>query len=953
MLEGFQFHRLDSTPRLDVAPDWTESNRDQTDRVPAQLFAALTAAHAELTSLDVPGAAVAVAWDRLPGSRSIRVLTGGRPHFPSAPAVPGDGLEPVLYPPGSLGERVDTPTLGQQWEQFPVWLRCSGRSDPLWTPDSGATEKPPSRGGFEDYVAHVSEGFVWLVVAEPLTAEDVDKDLLGLETQIPRLRQRENSEPDRIALLRAEARYRELSRAMASGMWNVHILVGGVSLASARRAAGLLCSASDLDELPYALTPSSAASGTLAEVWQGRVDDERDAFASPFPAAGELVAALARPPRRELPGIRIIEPPSFDVTPEHEGTVHLGAVLDEADLPVGEFSVELDTLNRHAFVAGATGSGKSQTVRHVLEGLSARKIPWLVIEPAKAEYALMAGRLGPAGKVLRIRPGAPNNLPVGLNPLQPEPGFPLQTHIDLTGALFMAAFDAQEPFPQVLAHALNRCYADLGWDAVTGDVHTVGGSAKYPTLGDLQRVALDVVEGIGYGKEVASNVRGFIDVRLTSLRLGTPGRFFEGGHVLNFAALLEQNTVLEIEDIGSDTDKAFFIGAILIRLFEHLRVRSAASPASGLRHVTVIEEAHRLLKRVEEGSPTAHAVELFTSLLAEIRAYGEGIVVAEQIPSKIVPDVIKNTALKVLHRLPALDDREAVGATMNLDEAQSRHVVTLPPGRAAIFADGMDRPIRLAMPNRLAAESSVDASIKAPILSTRSVACGPVCVESPCTLRQLNSALRSSDDAQLTLWIELLAIAHLAGQPAPVPSASWLAGLVGRLDRRTLECALAHRVQAAIDTRYTGLAGYYAPESLAAHLAASALAVIDGLPLSCDGSEIAWQAGRYRWIDVLHTLRPRPGDSDERHPLSDSWAARGLDLPGATRSEQWAALKVHPDNYLPARSIVLGTETPPLWAAAVARLSHLSDPVERFAQAASFLDLRVPWAPTVLGLDAS
>jgi hypothetical protein len=950
VLEGFQFHRLDSTPRLDVAPDFVESSRDQTDRVPAQLFAALTAAHAELTSLDVPGvvgAAVAVAWDRSPGSRTIRVLTGGRPHFPSAPAVAGVGLEPVLFPPGSLGERVDTSTIAAQWEQFPVWLRCSGRSDPLWAPDSAATERPPSRGGFEDYVAHVSEGFVWLVVAEPLTVDDVDKDLLALETQIPRLRQRENSEPDRIALLRAEARYRELSRAMASGMWNVHILVGGVSLASARRAAGLLCSASDLDDLPYALTPS-ASSGSLAEVWQGRVDSGRDAFASPFPAAGELVAALARPPRRELPGIRIVEPPSFDVTPEQVGSVHLGAVLDEADLPVGEFGVALDTLNRHAFVAGATGSGKSQTVRHLLEGLSAQGIPWLVIEPAKAEYAMMAGRLGSSGSVLRIRPGAPDALPVGLNPLQPEPGFPLQTHIDLTGALFMAAFDAQEPFPQVLAHALNRCYADLGWDAVTGDVHAVGGSAKYPTLGDLQRAALDVVEGIGYGKEVASNVRGFIDVRLTSLRLGTPGRFFEGGHVLDFAALLERNVVLEIEDIGSDTDKAFFIGAILIRLFEHLRVRSSSAPVGGLRHVTVIEEAHRLLKRVEEGSPTAHAVELFTSLLAEIRAYGEGIVVAEQIPSKIVPDVIKNTALKVLHRLPALDDREAVGATMNLDDAQSRHVVTLPPGRAAIFADGMDRPIRLGMPNRVAFESALGASDAAPIVATRSVACGPVCLSSPCSLRQLNAAGRAADDARLTLWIELLTIAHLAGQPAPVPSPAWLSGLLGRLDRRTVECAVAHRVQAAIDTRYTGLAAYYAPESLAAHLAGSALAVVDGAPSGCDGSEVSWQAGRYRWIDVLYRLRPRPGESDARHPSTDEWAARGLVLSGRTRSEQWAEFRRHPDLYLPARSIVQGT----LWAAAVARLSHLPDPVERFAQAASFLDLRTPWPSTVLGLES-
>ena len=111
----------------------------------------------------------------------------------------------------------------------------------------------------------------------------------------------------------------------------------------------------------------------------------------------------------------------------------------------------------------------------------------------------------------------------------------------------------------------------------------------------------------------------------------------------------------------------------------------------------VIEEAHRLLRASREGA-SAHAVELFASLLAEIRAYGEGIIVVEQIPAKLVPDVVKNTALKVLHRLPANDDREVVGAAMNLDEDQSRQVVSLRPGVAAVFADGMDRPLRIRVP---------------------------------------------------------------------------------------------------------------------------------------------------------------------------------------------------------------------------------------------------------------
>src|SRR5256714_15506998 len=140
------------------------------------------------------------------------------------------------------------------------------------------------------------------------------------------------------------------------------------------------------------------------------------------------------------------------------------------------------------------------------------------------------------------------------------------------------------------------------------------------------------------------------------------------------------------------------MGTLIVRIVEYLRLRARAGLREGLRHVIVIEEAHRLLRAGREGWASAHAVELFASMLAEIRAYGEGLVIAEQIPAKLIPDAVKNTALKVVHRLPARDDRELVGAAMNLDEPQSRQVVSLAPGVAAVFADGMDRPVRVRVP---------------------------------------------------------------------------------------------------------------------------------------------------------------------------------------------------------------------------------------------------------------
>src|SRR6202043_422005 len=208
-----------------------------------------------------------------------------------------------------------------------------------------------------------------------------------------------------------------------------------------------------------------------------------------------------------------------------------------------------------------------------------------------------------------------------------------------------------------------------------------------------------VVAEIGYSQGVTDGVLGFIRVRLASLRHGTTGRFLEGGHPLDFGALLRANVVLEIEDVGDDADKAFLMGAVLIRLAEHLRLtHRAGGRTAGLAHLTVVEEAHRLLRRPEPSGPgsagaAGHAVELFAGLLAEIRAYGEGLVIAEQIPARLVSDVIKNTAVKITHRLPAADDRDAVGATINATPAQSRYLVPLPPGQAAAFADGMDFPV--------------------------------------------------------------------------------------------------------------------------------------------------------------------------------------------------------------------------------------------------------------------
>src|SRR3984885_14252726 len=697
-------------------------------------------------------------------------------------------------------------------------------------------------------VTLMARPFGWLVVAEP--SELIDTEIAELRTQLNVLR-RYDEEHSRFDASRAERRLAELDAFREAGLWNVRVLAGAATEQELRLIAPVLVGSVALAAHPYRLR-SPEEPRDLADALASKLADPVDGAQVPFaPPAGAL-AALTGLPRGEVPGVRVLDPTSFDVTsetmseavsalsaemsadgdPRGEAAIDLGAILDGQDRRVGTCRVPFGTLNRHAFVTGATGSGKSQTVRHMLEQLTGAGIPWLAIEPVKSEYAAMAGRIAENGHITVINPSDPAAVPLSVNPLEPEPGYPVQAHIDMVRALFLAAFDAREPFPQIISQALQRAYEDCGWDPVTGAGRPGARAAPaVPPLAQLQRAALGVIGDVGYGRELQADVRGFVDVRLRSLRTGSAGRFFEGGHPADIAELLRRNVVLAIEDVANDEDKAFLIGTLIIRLVEHLRMRARTAPADGLTHVIVIEEAHRLLRASGDGA-SGHAVELFASLLAEIRAYGEGIMVVEQIPAKLLPDVIKNTALKVLHRLPASDDREVVGAAMNLDADQSRQVVSLRPGVAAVFADGMDRPLRIRVPfggSKERLEQPHDRSV--PVRGRRSSACGPVCVTGrACNLLEPRAAdllAASPEDAWLRIWAEALVLAFLTNRPLPVVPAS-LRGRWAELDQRLRECLLATAVDRSLLGRAIAVRAYYDPVRLTSAAAETALRLLDG-----------------------------------------------------------------------------------------------------------------------------
>jgi uncharacterized protein len=861
-------HRIFQVLRADK-----DKPEDSIEGRPAAIGGALSSIH----SLSQP--LLVVTARSAPGA-PISVLLNAPAELTSPSAgLPGNFT--IDFPLGSSSKRLSKPGLppgcdGLSWLTLPLIFRANEEERTAnisqLLQSRLLTFKPPWAIAF---------------LAKPASELEIKKRIDEISLKVPGLTQRSSQAEAARQLEYIEKELDLLDEIKSFGGWELTTFIGANSEALARSIAGLVAFTDDLLSFPVCF------GRPLASSEQAVTDPSRHVMF----ISHQVLGALVHPPSVEIPGLRAYRAPQFDVVPEQTGDIELGRILDMFDQPVGSLKVSRDTLNRHAFVTGATGSGKSQTVRKLLESLSANNVPWMVVEPAKAEYGAIAGRVAPT-EVVVIRPGALDVPPAGLNPLEPSSisvngktvRFPLQTHIDLLRALFAAAFDADEPFPQVLSEALQRCYKSLGWDPILGET-AAHQTPRYPRLADLHAAALEVVEGIGYGKEVTDNVKGFVNIRIGSLRIGTTGGFFETAHPLKLDELLQKPTVIEIEDLGNDSDKAFLMGILIIRIVEILRLQQMHGlQKPGLNHVLVLEEAHRLLSKSEPGSSRAKAVEMFASLLAEVRAYGQGILVAEQIPSKIVEDVVKNSALKIVHRLPSEDDRSFVGGTMNLSQDQSESVVSFAPGIAAVFTDGMDIPIRVSVDGSGASKERRSSKPPTPPINRRGDGCSERCAKSPCTLRTMqNARLLATQDRSLPMWIELTLVAHLLGRKVPSLKPGFADAVrEAHSDSTVLRCAIGIFVEDRVSRRAAVLSPFFDLAVFTEHLVNSIVSQLKGSD-ACD-EEIDWQIAQFRFADISRELRAwQKGGKSGPHPFSNQFAERAR-IPRADVAVQLEAI---------------------------------------------------------------
>jgi len=432
------------------------------------------------------------------------------------------------------------------------------------------------------------------------------------------------------------------------------------------------------------------------------VDEQFGLGVSAYLTAGE-VSILAGLPQKEVPGIVLDEAVDFGLNErciEKDDAIDIGVLVQKGRKLNIRFALDKKSMMKHTFIAGVTGTGKTTTCHKLL---AASSTPFLVIEPAKTEYRTLAQEENKRkyGDVYVFTLGNESVAPFRINPFELVKGEVISAHIDMVKATFTSAFPMEASMPQILEEAIVKCYENKGWsiDSNTNGIYEdpfgKDKEKSFPIMSELLEEMKKIVKEKGFSAQMQADYEGSLVSRLSNLTVGAKGRMLNCPYSTDFRFIAYNKVVLEMEELKSPEDKALFMGFILSRLSAVIKAEHKRD--SGYRHLTLIEEAHRLLSKVEYGDSGSKktAVETFTDLLAEVRKYGEGLIVVDQIPNKLAPEVLKNTNTKIIHKILARDDKEAVGDTMLMDDKQKEYLSALETGHAIVFTENTDKPVHV------------------------------------------------------------------------------------------------------------------------------------------------------------------------------------------------------------------------------------------------------------------
>lgn len=410
------------------------------------------------------------------------------------------------------------------------------------------------------------------------------------------------------------------------------------------------------------------------------------------------LAMLLSLPHKSVPGFPVVEHVSLakEVIRNNESLmkreVSLGCIFDLGKAYT-ENRVKLDvkSLTQHVFVTGSTGCGKSETIYKLINETKQVGTKFLVIEPAKGEYKNVFGDVNVFGTNPLIMPL------LRINPFSFPTGVHVLEHIDRLTEIFNVCWPMYSAMPAVLKKAMLDAYESCGWDLRLSVNRLSRGEDVYPSFLDLFLSLEKVITESAYSEEVKSNYSGALLTRVESLTNGLNGEIFSVNELSNMV-LFDENCIIDLSRVGSQETKSLIMGILIMRLSEY-RMTGANTPNSALKHLTVLEEAHNILKRVsteqsQEGSNMAgKSVEMITNAIAEMRTYGEGFVIVDQSPTSVDKAAIKNTNTKIVMRLPDEDDRKVSGKAAGMNDKQIDEIAKLPTGVAVVYQNDWVSPV--------------------------------------------------------------------------------------------------------------------------------------------------------------------------------------------------------------------------------------------------------------------
>ena len=422
------------------------------------------------------------------------------------------------------------------------------------------------------------------------------------------------------------------------------------------------------------------------QLWENEAD-------SLFYTAGTLVSGRELPmhlglPTRSVHGLPIIEHAEFgrnvpDEAMPDEDKMNLGKIYHMGKEEAAELLLNRQAMASHTFITGSTGTGKSNAVYHLLDEITKNgQTTFLVVEPAKGEYKNVFGNCTD----VQVFGTNPRETPLlRMNPFAFPENIHILEHIDRLVEIFNACWPMYAAMPAVLKDAIERSYQKVGWDLRNSESE----KGIFPTFFDLLDILPGVIEESHYSKDTQSDYVGALCTRVKSLTNGIYGSVLCAEDALSDAEMFDQNVIVDLSRVGSMETKSLLMGILVMKLQEYRMCSSGMN--SRLRHVTVLEEAHNLLRKTsaeqsQEGANLqGKSVEMLANAIAEMRTYGEGFIIADQAPGLLDMSVIRNTNTKIILRLPDEEDRKLVGKSAALKEAQIDELSKLPLGVAAVY----------------------------------------------------------------------------------------------------------------------------------------------------------------------------------------------------------------------------------------------------------------------------